>query len=71
MTGHRHPFGCGLVVSFHRNNCNRLPFQNLLSLPTTTIFAAAAAAHTTITVAVLAGRLVVMCHSAMNFVAAV
>ncbi len=43
------------------NNRDRLPIQTLLPLPTTTI-SAAAATGTTIPIAVLAGRLVVMCY---------
>jgi hypothetical protein len=51
-----------LVASLRRKNCNRLHIQTLPPLTSTTIFAAAAAS-TTIAVAVFAGRLVVMLFS--------
>jgi hypothetical protein len=60
--GRRRRFCCGLVVAIHRNYHERLPIQTLLLLPTTTI-STVAAAGTTIAVAVLAGRLVVMSFS--------
>jgi hypothetical protein len=63
MTKDRHrQFCCGLVASLHCNNCDHLPIQTLLWLPTTTI-SNIAAASTTIAIAILAGRLVVMLFS--------
>jgi hypothetical protein len=59
ITGRHSPFNCGSVASLHCNVCNCLPIQTLLQLPTTAI-SAAAAASTTIAIAILAGRLVVM-----------
>jgi hypothetical protein len=60
--GRRRPFCCGSVASLRHDNRNDLPIQTLSLIPTTTI-SAAAAARTTIAVAVLAGRLVVMLFS--------
>jgi hypothetical protein len=51
-----------LVASLRHNDCDHLHIQILLPLLTTTI-SAAAAAGTTIAVAILAGRLVVMLFS--------
>jgi hypothetical protein len=51
-----------LVASLRRNNHNPLHIQTLLPLPTTTI-SIAAAAGTTIAIALLAGRLVVILFS--------
>jgi hypothetical protein len=62
MTGRRRLFCCGSMASLRHDNCKHLPIQTLLPLPTT-IISAAAAAGTTIAVAVLAGRLFVMSFS--------